>query len=273
MTWIKSIRYVYNKYINEANLIKTLYINFKLFPFRTAIKFPILIGRHVELLGLKRGCIQILPDTCVKRNMIVIGVSKWPISSTRGLWTLLRFEPNGVWIVGSDIVINCGCTLAVYRDAICKFGNDILINQRTKIFCKNRLTIGSNSRIGWECQLYDTGFHFIYNKNKNRINTALGNIVIGKHCWITNRCTISGIVYFPDYSILASGSLLNKDYRDITSEGNLFVGNPAILKATGVYRIFNEKYQKELMTFFRKEKKAFIEPDDSFNIKDLMTSY
>lgn len=48
---------IHKVFESRPNLLKTLWINFKVLSFKDAIKFPIVLYGRVELRGLKRGSI------------------------------------------------------------------------------------------------------------------------------------------------------------------------------------------------------------------------
>ena len=74
----------------------------------------------------------------------------------------------------------------------------------------------------------------------------------------------------PDYSILAGGSLLNRDYSNVTGKGNFFSGIPAVQKGEGVYRIFNEKLEKKIKDFFSSEECNLIEIKEDFDFYNIL---
>ncbi|MGL5918986.1 MAG: hypothetical protein ACRCZQ_00555, partial [Bacteroidales bacterium] len=69
----------------KLNVYKTIRLNFKYFPFKTAIKFPILVYGKLELLNMG-GSVIIQGD--IKSRMIKIGYNsdQFVASNTCGLW-------------------------------------------------------------------------------------------------------------------------------------------------------------------------------------------
>lgn len=96
----------------------------------------------------------------------------------------------------------------------------------------------------------DSDHHFVYNECDNTIKYFSAPIVIGGKTWIGNHVIICKGSKIPPESILACGTIFNKDFSKTTTVGNLFIGMPAQLKRTGVYRVFNEKYQERLLPLF-----------------------
>lgn len=85
------------------------------------------------------------------------------------------------------------------------------------------------------------------------INPLTKEVVIGDHVWIGNRTTISRGTVLPDDSIVASNSLVNKDY---SSEGSfcMFAGMPAKVVKRNIKRIWNEREESDIdkrLNYFR----------------------
>ena len=126
-------------------------------------------------------------------------------------------------------------------------GNDILISCKTKIHCANNIEIGSHNRISWESQIFDTNMHYIDDNGIVRNNK--GTVKIGNYCWIGNRCTLQKGTNLPDYTIVASNSLVNKDFT--TSPSGIVGGTPAKLIKEGPRRIFDSQLEIVLDQWFR----------------------
>lgn len=80
-----------------------------------------------------------------------------------------------------------------------------------------------------------------------------GTIELGDFNWIGNSSTITQGTTTSDYTIVASGSLLNKNYIKINGgidEPLFLAGTPASLKAKGLKRIFSPNEQANIDLFF-----------------------
>lgn len=221
--------------------IKSLWLNFKMLPFRQAIRCPLLIYSKTEFRnlsgsiilrgGVKPFSIKIGNDTC------------YPVTSRpKTIWDIrgkMVLGGSMSFIQGTYILVAEGATLTIG-------GGGTFIGSDSKIMCFENITIGNNVQITWENQIYDTSFHYIESNDSNQVLSKLTKpIVIGNNCWIGNRCTISKGCVLPDYSILGNGSLANKNYSD-SGECCLLTGYPAVIKKSGVRRIFDEKVETEL---------------------------
>lgn len=258
-------------FLKIVNVIKTLYFNFVNFPISLAIKLPVFVGYRVQFIGLRKNCIRINSDTRVRTGMIELGITRFPMISTKGMYTLVRIHKNSHIEMGDNIRIFCGGSLIATLGGVIHMGDDFIMNQKAKIYASNKVSFGNHCQLGWESQVMDSDIHYTLNTNLKKIKDCRKPVVIGNNCWLANRVSVMKGSFLPDYSILAGGSLLNRDFSSITDKGNVFSGSPAMLKASGVYRIFNEKIEKRIKDFFSmgKDDHVVIEEDfDYFNILD-----
>lgn len=124
--------------------------------------------------------------------------------------------------------------------------------------------------LGWESQVMDSDFHYIFNQKTKEIKDCRKPVVIGNNCWLTNRVSVMKGTFLPDYSIVAGGSLLNRDFSAVTDKGNFFSGTPAVLKGSGVYCVFNERLGKKIKDFFTKEHNDHIVIEDNFDFLNIL---
>ncbi|MCR5413324.1 MAG: hypothetical protein K6F50_01185 [Kiritimatiellae bacterium] len=221
--------------LRHVSFWRTLRVNLVLFPLRTALRFPVLCGRRCDIAGLRRGAVSL---SCEPRfGMIVWGISPTPRFSVKGLWTLIRFSRRGTLSCGPGFIVRAGASLLVTGKLVC--GEDVLVNQRALVVCSKEMTFGPHVRIGWDAQVLDSDCHLIYDETKRRINMPYASVVVGRNVWIASRANIGKGAKIPDYSIVARGSLLNRDFSSVTTRGNVFAGVPAELKATGRYRLLD----------------------------------
>ena len=257
-------------FLKIVNIFKTIYVNFVCFPFKTAIKFPIFVGYHVQFIGLRRNCIRLNSAIKVRAGMIELGITRHPMISTKGLYTLIRIHRKSHIEMGDNIKVFSGGSLIATLGGIIHIGNDFHMNQKSRIYASEKVSFGNHCRLGWECQIMDSDIHYTFNQNTKRINNCWKPVIIGNNCWLANRVSVMKGAYLPDYSILAGGSLLNRDYSAVTDRGNFFSGTPAVLKGSGVYRIFNEKVEGKIKDFFSTEDYNHIEIKDGFDFYNIL---
>lgn len=248
-----------------VGIFNTLYFNLRVFSLKTALKLPVLLGKRVQLQGLYKGCVSFSSEVNVKYGIVEFGISRFPIFSTKGAFSLLRFFSKSHITFGENILFHSGCSVIASKGGHIKFGSDTLFNQNSFIYSESSITFGNHFRCGWNCQVLDTDFHYVYNQESEEVRKNTKPIVFGQCCWIANHVMVSKGTVVPDFSIVAAGSLLNSDLSNISSTGNLFAGRPATLKKSGLFRVFNVGIEKQLRKLF---KEADSESGDVIKIKD-----
>lgn len=201
--------------------INSVYLNFKCFDFFTAIRFPIIVGHNVKILGLRRNSI-ILPNE-KKFGEIKLGFNGTnfiPFSKS-----LIEIKNNGRIIFENNIVIAEGFNVYVNAGTL-KIGKNFYSNRNLLIQCENKIIIGDDCLFGWNVQLRDTnGSHSVF---KNNIKTdSVGTICLGNHIWITSDCLILDNSFIANDNIIATKSVV----KNIKSDKNcLIAGIPAAVK-------------------------------------------
>lgn len=176
---------------------------------------------------------------------------------------------NGLFEINGSANISNGAIVVVGKGAILSVGHDFHIGPRTKIMCSQSITIGKRASISWESQIFDTDFHYIV--RDNAISNNKKKISIGDFCWIGNRVSIMKGSILPNYSVVASNSVVNKDYSNYGEEC-LFAGLPAECKLHGLKRLYVAPIiDKEIDNYFYnvQDKKLKLDSDKAAFIKIL----
>jgi len=228
------------KFLNivKVSILKTIYVNFRKLPISQAIKFPIIIYRRTEIVSLK-GSIKILAP--VRTGMIqfnnlndeFLGHHHWR-----------RIEIYGEVVFTGKIDFGVGSILFVRKCGKITFGDNVMISGKARILCEDNIVIGNNVRLTHECQLMDTNFHYVRNVINGSVEKCTKPVRIGNNNWIGNRTTIMKGTITPDYTIVGSNSLLNKDYSSLGAH-SLLGGLPAKKISEGFERIFDEEIECE----------------------------
>ncbi len=234
---IKRILNILLLFLKVKSPFKTIIINFKLLPFKQAIRMPILIYGNAVFRSLKGKII--LKGKKIYPGMISIGAYNWH----PGQFTPVTLTIDGTIYIEEYCGIGMGTYILVAEGATLKIGPHTIIGSNNKIMCFDSITFGKNCRIPWETQFTDTSFHYV--EKDNVIPPLTKPIILGDYCWIGNRTTISKGTILPNYSIVASNSVVNKDFSDC-GECCFYVGSPAKLKGTNMKRVFDLQKEKEL---------------------------
>lgn len=207
----------------KVNWIKTLYFNFKYFPFSLAIKLPVFIFQQTYFRKLK-GSINITSNS-IHTGMIKIGPYGLGTTDIRYNRTILEIDGNIIF--KGKCCIGSGSRICVYGNL--KIGNNFVITGNTTIIAQKNINIGHDCLCSWDNLIMDTDMHKIYNSNGVHINESR-NIEIGDHVWIGCRNTILKDSYIPSNTIIAAGSVISKKFI----EENTIIGNANNILKKGV---------------------------------------
>lgn len=229
----------------KCNLLKTLYLNFRCLPFKQAIHFPILCygPMRIKLLAGK----ITLRD--IRKGILKIGVDCAGYR-TKGVTTLTLLPESNFEIEG-NVIICQGASILLGRKAILTMKDNSTLGDDAEIICKRRISIGYMTDITWQCQVTDYGSHLVMDCETGWVSTIYREVEIGDYCWIGNRTTVQLGTRLPNRTIVASNSLLNKNYTAMGLQSySLIGGQPAKLLKTGVMRIYDRQKESELSSYF-----------------------
>lgn len=224
--------------------IKSAYINFRLFPFKQAIKFPILVTRNTSIHSLKG---KAYVEGIVKTAMIRFGFLHSNFISWKDSRTHLNID--GVIVFKGNMGFGVGCRIEVTQGSKLTIGGNTQIGSVTKIICRKEIEIGENFRAAWETQIMDSNFHYLKSVETGEVKFRTNPIVIGKNNWLGNRSSILQGTRTPDFTIISSFSFCNKDYAKCLPPFSILGGTPARLLKTGYYRVL-DKEEKEIEDVF-----------------------
>jgi acetyltransferase-like isoleucine patch superfamily enzyme len=205
--------------LNNINA-KTVYFNFKKFPFAVARKFPVFVSKHVILKDIT-GNIK-LPDNFYM-GVIRLGFGEVGIfdkQRSRTIW-----EVKGTISFAGSAFIGHGSKISVGKDGKLTLGSDFSITAESSIVCFDKISIGDRCLFSWQILMMDTDFHKILGEDKKVLN---GNkeITIGSNVWIGARATILKGSTIANGCIVAANSLVS---GQLVQPGSLYGGQPAKL--------------------------------------------
>lgn len=229
----------------KVNWLKTIIFNFKMLPFKQALHLPILLYGRVDISGCT-GNVIINADK-IYHAMAFIGsvvyyFGKSGLNSNKTLITI-----KGTLKLGKYCRINNGSAVFVDINALFEMGDYATIGVKSEIYCTKHISIEPYVLTAWNCQIFDTNFHY-YAQNHTNVSRINKEVFIGNNCWIGNNATIARGARLGAFCIVASKSLVNKDYSNIV--GGLFAGSPAKLCKENVCRIVNLQQERRLHYYF-----------------------
>ena len=205
----------------RLSVIKTLLFNLRVFPFGTAVRLPVLLGRHIRVRGCGRGSI-VLPEK-PSSFMLVLGVT--------GSRDLDHFNPSGSSLIiekGSRLVIKGSARLARHFSVLIKNGASLTLgdgftcNNGCTLSCVKGITVGDDVLLGGNIALRDSDGHKIYNDGSPSVPEK--EIIIGGHVWICNDSVLLKGAEIAAGSIVAHSSVVTSAFY---CENALIAGSPA----------------------------------------------
>jgi acetyltransferase-like isoleucine patch superfamily enzyme len=206
------------KLLIRTGILKTIYYNFKLLPFKEAILIPILISKNTRVIR-SDGVVKILNR--ISTGMIKIGFGEVDIFDRNSITIIsLKGKDSSITFRGKAF-IGQGSKLSI--DGQLKLGENFTITAHSQIWCKKRIEFGDNNLISWDVLMVDTDGHKILNESNSIINKP-SEIIIGSNNWIGCRTIILKGTLLGDGNVVAAGSLLSGSH--CTTECSIIAGRP-----------------------------------------------
>ena len=236
----------YLKLLCKLNILKTVYFNLKFFPWHTAIKLPVFFFGPVKFASLRGTVFLDFED--MKTGMIQFGCKQENIISS--------FEPTRLSIDGEltfkgESKFALATQLLFWKNGQLTFGSNSWVGSFTKIVAFRSIEFGNNFLASWECQIFDTDFHFIENTITGKIQDPNGKVIIGNNVWLGSRVTILKNTFIPDYCIVATGCICNEDYTATCSLGVVLGGIPAKFIKKGVCYVNDKQLEQNLFKYYQ----------------------
>lgn len=213
----------------KVNWLKTIYFNFKKFPFSIAIQLPVFFYGKVHFQNISG---KVIIDYPIKRGMIGFGQPYEMTTQEKGIAELVLL---GSIVFKGHVQFGKDYFIYVKENADLIMGHMSSLASNGKIICSNAIHFGDYARIGSESQIIDTNFHQMVDVLTNEKFPISAPIVIGNYNFISNRVTILSKTILPNFCTVASNSLCTKDYSSL-NENSLIGGVPAKLIKSNISR-------------------------------------
>lgn len=199
------------------SLLKSIYYSKR---YSTGFK-KILCTSKTKIVNAKNA------EICIGKGAIIghINSGIGRVGTHNKLPISIQAEENASIKIGEWADIYGGVQILADKNATIEIGTNTLISLQTKIFAKEKITIGSNCLISWNVQILDSDHHTIVIDGEQREKNA--EVKIGNKVWISTNVTILKGVTIGDNCVIAANSVVTKSFPP----GVLIAGNPArILK-------------------------------------------
>lgn len=244
----------------RPNLLKTIWVNFKVLKFKDAIKFPIVLYGGVELRGLKKGSIVFEK---VSRATLRIGGGGGFYGRVPRSHTL--YHNHGTHYVHGRCNILNGGIINITDKAVFETGKRVSIGANVRIKCTDKIAIGDSCMISWDVQIFDTDFHYVVSEGKEIMRNNKP-VIIGDTVWIGSRVTILKGTELPEGTVVSSNSLVNKSFKEEGADLALG-GMPAKIIGRDKRRfVFEGEDMPSLIAADEKLNRVFSENRDLFSV-------
>jgi acetyltransferase-like isoleucine patch superfamily enzyme len=205
------------------SFFNTIRFNFKLFPLKEALLFPIYVTSNYKIKELQG---KVVIKNGVSKGLIQFGVFEIGIYNKHSDKGIIDIKSNGILIFDGKASFGVGCKLSVNENATLEIGSNFTVTAATTIICYNHIKIGNNCLFSWHVLLMDSDMHTIY-----PILKKSHEILIKDSIWIGCNTTILKGSFINSNSVIGAQSLVNKSFKETNI---LIAGNPARCIKTGI---------------------------------------
>ena len=150
-----------------------------------------------------------------------------PIPVIEDGFSRLVVKNSGTIEIGGLFICQTGVKILIREGAVFSVADKVKFGHLSKVVCYKKISIGNDFGMSWECQIFDTDFHFVYNTEKNKYYPRLKPVIIGNDVFVGNRSTIGKGTILPNGSIVSCNSNVSGDFS-INGDNILIKGNPAV---------------------------------------------
>lgn len=240
----------------RLKLLRSLYANLRLLPFKEALKLPIYIYGPMKLYSLN-GSVE-FRNTPIRRGMLKFGTLD-PFSIFDGSGFLSLTTSASKLICYGPVHIDVNAKIKILGNGQIILGKYVRIRSGVRIICNGAyIKIGDYTGVPFESQIINSPFHSVYDVNTRETKRSTLPIEIGRCCWIGNHSSITAGAKLKDYTIVCEGSYVNKDFNRLQEENQLVGGRPAKMLKSGVRRVFTWNIESKIIEYFNKSPDSLV---------------
>lgn len=199
---------------------KSLYVNFKLMPFREAIKMPIFVRYNCHIKALK-GLISVNRGG-VKTAMLQIGFGNVGVFDKTYQRSMLQIE--GKIELNGKACFGHGSRICVTKNGTLTIGKNFVNTAMMTLICDETIIFGDNVTTSWNTLVMDTDWHAIKNTLTNEIRLCKKPIHIEDKVWLCTRSVVLKGSQISEGCIVGANAVVSGKF---TTPNTLIAGNPA----------------------------------------------
>lgn len=211
------------------SLPKSLYVSFRLFPFKQAVRMPILCRYNVKCLSLK-GKMKV-PEGGARTCMFRIGFGHVGVFDKKYSRSILEIDGTVYLEANGSYGFGHGCKICVMRGGSLNIGTNFSNTAEGTIICSKEIFIGKYVTTSWSTLIMDTDFHEVENTDTHEVYSCSKPVFIEDKVWICTRSIILKGSRVPSGSIVGAGAVVSKMFQE---DNVLISGNPASVTKHGV---------------------------------------
>jgi acetyltransferase-like isoleucine patch superfamily enzyme len=213
-----------------VSIPKTIYLNFKVFPFKTAIIMPIFVAHNVKLASVYKNAILI--NTNIGRFMIKMGLSDGSKGFNHSYKnnSYLYIKKQAKIIFNGRASFSSGFSIRVDKGNM-EFGNNFSCNKHCSFSCSEGIKFGYDCLIGGNVNVRDSDGHTVFTiGNEDKMNEN-APVVIGNHVWLCSNVDILKGVNIPDDCVVGYKGCVTKKFNE---KNSLIAGYPARIMKSNI---------------------------------------
>lgn len=217
MSLVKILRFI-------LSIPKTILFNFRVFPFKVALKLPILIAYNLKIANASKG--SFVTNSEIKTFMIKINWDKGSegINHSLSKSGYLDVKKTGKIVFEGKANFSIGTSIRV-DDGVLSFGENFSCNRHCSFSCNKSITFKDNVLLGWNVNIRDSDGHHVFNIDAPNIATNTPRKVeVGNHVWLTANVDILKGVKVPDNCIVGFNSCVTREFEE---KNCIITGYPA----------------------------------------------
>lgn len=201
------------------SVLRSIYWNFRIFPFAIARHLPLLIHYRYRV-NVTRGSIQIT-NPHLKFAMLKVGLFGAEEIPVQGIGSLI-IKNGGELVVTGPMLIAAGSSVIIDHGHL-TVGASFWMNRNGLLSISHNSRIGAENIFGWNVSLVDGNGHHIQYRDQQFPKKG---IQLGQHNWLAAQVSVLSGAQLGDHNVVSYGSLLtSKPYAHRSYQ--LYGGMPA----------------------------------------------
>lgn len=207
---------------------RSVWLNFRLLPFRQARRLPLLVSHRTKLHNLS-GQIILHADS-LRVGLVKIGFNTCQMTDFRHHRTLLNLR--GTLHIMGECAIGAGSSVEVSESGTLTLGDCFNLGPSSLIVCNHQITFGDHVQTSWCCTVMDTDQHRLFDSQGQWCNPDRP-VSFGHHVWLGCHVVVAKGTVLPPHTTVGAMSCPHGTY---TEEHTVLAGNPAAIVRRGITR-------------------------------------